>query len=179
MKKNKLIMWVLALIFIAPGLCAYLLYEHPTWRSGGTTNKGELISPPPKLTLFDSPKWHLILWTQEPCEQSCLSHLQALRQLRLALGRRYYNVDLWLISSSDEKKFSQDEIQTLKEQDIHWITLPASDRNSSRLSAYPTGHFIATPQQRLILRYDINTKLDDIYQDLKHLLTTTDGKNVS
>lgn len=181
MKKNKIILLLLALIFIAPSLCAYLFYQHPTWRSGQTTNKGELLSPAATLTMFDNAKWHIVLWSPEACTKTCIARLNQLSKLQLALGRHYYETDLWLVltDNNENTTFSQREIQRMKKHAIRWVKLLPQNENNTQFSSYPTSIFIATPQQRLILRYNQQSKLDDIYHDLKHLLTTTDGKNVS
>ncbi len=181
MKKNKIILLLLALIFIAPSLSAYLLYKHPAWRSSQTTNKGELLSPAPALTLFDDSKWHIVLWSPNACTKTCMERLVQLTKLRLALGRRYYDTDLWLVlpDGNQDTELSQGEIQRMKKHGVRLIRLLSQNENITLLSAYPTSIFIATPQQRLILRYNQQSKLEDIYHDLKHLLTTTDGKNVS
>jgi hypothetical protein len=177
MKKNKFILCLLAFIFIAPSLSAYLLYQHPSWRSHQTTNKGKLISDAPTLPIFDEKKWHIIYWHPKSCSESCLNNLKQLSQLRLALGRRYYHVDLWLVSF--DSNLSAPIHAYIKEQHIRWIAPSSKDERIQSLTSYTSSVFIATPQDHLILRYLEPLKLEDIYKDIKHLLTTSDGNNVS
>lgn len=178
MKKNKFILLILAFIFFAPSIAAYLFYQHPNWRAAQTVNKGKLLHPPETLTLFEGEKWHLFLFSPEVCSQACFKELSQLTQLRLALGRRYYNVDLSLITLDSRSDLNKKTRQLMKKNDVHWIKLNPENQNTPLLLQYGASTFIATPQQRLILQYTSPARLEEVYHDLKHLLITTDGKNI-
>ncbi len=178
MKKNKLILLILAFIFIAPSISAYLFYQHPNWRAQQTVNKGTLIQPSQQLSLFPEAKWHLFLFVSTKCDEACFNRLRQLTQLRLALGRRYYNVDLSLVTLESASALEETQIDFMQKAQIHWIKLSQDNPNTAILLPHGNAVFIATPQQHLILKYTKSTP-KDIYQDLKHLLITTDGKNIS
>jgi len=165
-KSQFTILFLLALVFAAPGLGAYLLYQHPTWLGNKTTNKGKFINPPILLTeLQGRSKWRLILWEPKSCGLRCEEQLDKLARLRLALGRRLYEVEQWLLLSSQTSNPTQEMLALLHDQDIRFMRLA----KEQEMSKYPQ-IYIATPDKFLILKYPVSTKPGDIFQDLKQLL---------
>ena len=101
-RRNYIVLLLMLALFIAPGLSAYLFYNHLTWLGAAKTNKGELLNPPILLTkLGMDAKWRLILWSPTGCAQECIQQLDKLARIRLALGRRLYQVDSLLLLSGD------------------------------------------------------------------------------
>src|SRR3990167_3209502 len=146
-RKKITIILCLGLIFAAPGIMAYLVYAYPSWLSLSRTNKGHLVSPRLITALqaakphTEISKWGIILFYPGECDIECLQELDRLNQIRLALGRKYYAIDLWLLNF-------QRVIGKLVKPQI-WIT---------------------TPTNYLILKYDLTAKSDDIFHDLYLLL---------
>ena len=172
------VLLLLATMFAAPGVTAYLFYQHPTWLGSSKINKGTLLSPPISLSHFGSKsKWRLLLISPDGCKKDCLEQLNMLARVRLALGRKLYQVDEWLVLD-DKSSVLADEIKPLlKEQDINVTTLNTADM--AKLSALPADArvFIANPDNFLILSYQTGGSPDDIYKDLKLLLSTTEQKS--
>jgi hypothetical protein len=90
---------LLALVFFAPLLFAFLLYYGMTWRPVARVNHGELIDParplpPLPVTRIDgeatsalSDKWSILYFDDGACDSACLAALDSTRTVRLALGR--------------------------------------------------------------------------------------------
>jgi len=80
--------WILIALFFAPLALAFLLYYGGGWRPPGSTNKGELISPPrpvPNASAWHG-KWTLVYVGDGRCDERCRAALLLTRQTRLALN---------------------------------------------------------------------------------------------
>ncbi|RMX20901.1 hypothetical protein EAS68_06180 [Legionella jordanis] len=171
-KRNYLILFLLLLLFAAPGLIAYICYNHPQWLGSTQTNKGELLTPPPKfLAISQNAKWRLIFWYPGDCSSECMMQLDKVARIRLALGRRLYQVEQWLILDEQAAALSPQFASTLKEQDIAVLRLNAKSKTEMAMLESEAKIFIANPDDYLVLAYKANAKPDDIFHDLKHLLS--------
>lgn len=167
------ILLLLALVFMAPGLAAYLYYQHPAWLRATTTNRGELLQSPVLLTaLKGKAKWHLILWQPGDCRLSCLKQLDKLARIRLALGRRLYEVEQWLVLTDDSKRLPKTLVSSLQDQDIHVLPLSKEQRQNLTILGSKSQLFIANSANYLILSYEATADPGDIFHDLKQLLTS-------
>lgn len=168
---------VLVLMFAAPGLFAYLCYQNPQWLGASRINKGLLLEHPVALsTATSKDKWQIVFWSPEGCDQQCISQLDLLSRVRLALGRKLYQVDQWLVVNQ-QTPVLPDELQALlKRQDYHTGHFTAAEQQ--QLSALPakTNVFIVTPDNYVILGYQAPINPDDVYKDLK-LLLNVEQKN--
>ena len=164
-KTNYLMLLLLALVFAAPGIFAYLYSLNPQWLTAGKTNKGRLLDPPVLFSKIaaDKGKWNLVFWHPKPCEAACLQEVDRLARIRLALGRHLYEVDEWLVSQQTDKSL----IQTLQERDIHSTSLVDDFPILSNKPAI----FIANAEGYLVLAYETKVKSQDIYHDIKQLLS--------
>ncbi|MBA2709290.1 MAG: hypothetical protein H0U57_01660 [Tatlockia sp.] len=171
-KRNYLILFVLALIFTAPGLIAFISYQHPQLFLVNTTNKGELLNPP---VLFndiasDQSKWRLIYWHPENCEATCLKKIDKLARIRLALGRHLYEVEEWLVVAKDNQQIDAKMEKLLNEHDIHLLRISSTTMSKLPVFNSKPKIFIANSKGYLVLAYKENSKPQDIYQDMKQLL---------
>lgn len=172
LNRNYLILLVLAGIFAFPGIAAYFLYNNPQWLGATPTNKGKLLNPPILTAQMDGkPKWRLVLWTPDECAQSCQQQIDKLGRIRLALGRRLYEVEEVLLKSDKLPDLSGELLKSFEEQDVLIETI-----QSSLLPAYPQV-YISNPENYLVLAYELNAKPEDIFHDLKHLLSSTEKKS--
>ncbi len=168
-RRHYIALLLLVVLFAAPGLLAYFAYFHPQWLSANTTNKGQFITPPVSLNeLSPDSKWHLVLWSPDTCGQSCFEHFDKLARVRLALGRRLYDVDLSLLlgAVAGATKFAS----PLQEPGVSMVTLSTAE--SARLFALYSHPrlFIANPENFLVLVYPLNADPDDLFHDIKLLL---------
>ncbi|KGP63023.1 hypothetical protein EP47_12920 [Legionella norrlandica] len=169
---------ILAAIFAAPGIIAYLFYQHPSWLGSSKVNKGILLSPPIAMKPFDNHvKWRIIYWSPEGCDKTCLKQLNLLGRIRLALGRKLYQVDEWLILSNKDSSVAEELKPILKEQDIHVAALPLIEMAKLTNLSSDAKIFVANPDNYLILSYQPGGNPDNIYKDLKLLLNTTEIKS--
>lgn len=163
-------LFLLAGIFACPGLAALWVYNHPQWLNAPTTNKGQLLTPPIKLPdTAGKNKWQLILWYPNYCNLKCRKQIDKLGRIRLALGRHLYEVDEILLSP-DKTMFSTALNDQLEELNVK-IKVGAV----SSLPDYPQV-YISSPENYLVLAYQLTAKPEHIFHDLKQLLNSTEKK---
>ncbi len=92
--------WILTAIFFVPLTFSFVMYYGFGWRPAGSTNNGDLISPPRPLetgTLLDpqdqpieqeifKEKWTVVYIGNGQCDERCREALMLTRQTRLALN---------------------------------------------------------------------------------------------
>lgn len=170
-RRHYITLLLLVFLFATPGLSAYFLYFHPQWLTAATTNKGQFLKPPVLLTeLADDAKWRLVLWSPVACEKNCVKQWDTLARIRLALGRRLYDVDLSLLLGEAAGSLPAELANLKHTPGMSVVRLSASE--SQRLSAlYPQPElFIANPEHYLVLAYPMSAEPDDVFHDIKLLL---------
>lgn len=171
-KSNYITLLLLAVLFAAPGITAYLFYQHPDWLSHTTVNKGQLIKSPLALNaLGHSKKWRVIFWSPDSCEKACFAQLDTLARVRLALGRQLYDVDLWLILGEQTQPLTPEMTTLFAEQDFHVAQLTSENTKLTAILSAQPKVLIANPDNYLILEYPGQVNPDDVYKDLKRLLS--------
>lgn len=178
MKKNLskyAVLLLLVLLFAAPGVAAYFFYKHPEWLAGAPVNKGVLLKPAVLLKALPvkNAKWHVIYWTPETCTKHCFKELDTLARVRLALGRKLYYVDLWLLAGGQEALSKADE-EVLRFMDYHYQ--PVTDESGRASLTDKPRVFLANPDNFLILSYPADVNPNDVYNDLKLLVSASDNK---
>lgn len=172
------ILLLLALMFAAPGIAAYVFYHHPSWLGVTKVNKGTLLTPAPVLDVFDKEdKWRLVFLSPDACDQLCLHQLDILARVRLALGRKLYQVDEWLLLGDKSSSISEESAAILKKQDVHFAQLSTAQMVILANLPAEANIFIVNPEGYLILSYRAGVNPDDVYKDLKLLLNTTEHKS--
>lgn len=168
---------LLLMMFTAPGVTAYLFYTHPSWLGAARTNKGVLLTHPVELTSIEGKtKWRLLFWSPEVCEQECLKQLDTLARVRLALGRKLYQVEQKLLLA-DEQSNPLDAIKKeLSAIDFQINTLSAMDKQQLEQLSNEPQIFIMNPDNFVVLSYKQGVKPNDVYKDLKTLLNATEIK---
>jgi len=168
---KRFVVFVLAIIFLAPGLMAYLYYSHPNWLRGSSTNRGQLITPVYYLKSLDNrQRWRLIYWNPLPCSTACMQRVDALARVRLALGRRLYQVDACLILPHQESFLNQQQTKILQDEDICVLKLPNSAQSDSTTLGKQPAFFIVSPNNALVLTYPVTANSDDLFHDIKQLI---------
>jgi hypothetical protein len=179
MKKqsNKLyILLLLIMVFAAPGVTAYLFYQHPGWLGATKVNKGILLEPPVAFpALKGQNRWRIVFWTPNPCDRACLKQLDTLARVRLALGRKLYQVDQWLILGDKASSVSSEVQSTLRELNFNLMRWSPSKLDTQNALFSEPKIFIADPNNYLILSYLPLVNPNDVYQDLKLLLNRTEN----
>lgn len=173
-RHNYMVIYLLAFFFLAPGFFAYVLYMHPSWLGDSKTNKGRLISPPVLMGGSHQTargKWQLALWSPSACEKRCIAELDRLARIRLALGRHLYEVEILLLLNSDGPIVTDPLKSALAEQDIHVLRLSLAERERLTLFKDVLEIFIMNPEHYFVLDYAPSVKSEDVFHDLKQLLT--------
>jgi hypothetical protein len=172
------ILFTLVFLFIAPGLSAYFFYFHPQWLSSSTTNKGQFVNPPILISALESTpkKWQFVLWSPDTCDALCMKQLDQLARVRVALGRRLYDVDLILLMKENQAQLSAEYAKILRDQGIFERRLSANE-SKVLLSRYNNPmFFIANQEQYLVLAYQTTSQSHDLFHDIKLLLTKGTSK---
>lgn len=177
-KRNYTLLLILAVIFALPGLAAYEFYTHPEWMRQAAINKGELLNPPELLANVNAkPKWRLILWNPGHCDSQCLEQIEKLARIRLALGRRLYQVDELLLLNNSDSALPKMLLRTFQDKEIHVMGLSEAQRQAQPALVDKPRIFIANPDDYLILAYGTDAKPGDIFHDIGQLLSVAEKKN--
>jgi len=172
------ILLLLALMFAAPGITAYVFYQHPNWLTASRINKGTLLNPPVSLNSLDKKtKWRIAFWSPGTCAEACLKQLDMLARIRLALGRKLYQVDQWLLLGEQVTSLPDAIKSGLQQQDFHMTQVSSDDETKLKTLSAEGAIFIINPDNYLILSYSSQVNPDDIFKDLKLLLNTTETKS--
>ncbi len=102
---------------------------------------------------------------------SLKQQLDSLARVRLALGRKLYQVDQYLIVGAHTPVLSEKVQLALRELDFKVMQLSAQDIDKYSVLSTTEQIFLADPHNYLILRYASSAQAEDIYKDLKLLLT--------
>lgn len=165
-------------IFFAPGVAAYLVFQHPEWISSSKINKGALLSPALALNIGNkNNKWQLAFWSPEPCEVECLKSMDKLARIRLALGRKLYSLDQWLFLGGHASPLPETTQSLFNENDIHYRVLSAKETHKLEGIDPKYRLFIVSPDQYLVLAYPKDVNPEDVYNDLKILLKSTEQQS--
>jgi len=171
LQRNVMVLMLLAVLFAAPGAVAYIFFQHPSWLRATPTNRGELLNPPILLASQDQTKqWRLVFWSPTACDMQCMSRMDDLARVRLALGRRLYHVDAELLLAATAKPLSAAAAKTLHDKDVHVLTLSAQDQSGQAALGTKPAIYIINPDQFVILKYTLKNTSDDLFQDIKQLV---------
>jgi hypothetical protein len=184
-RRQRLLLIVLALLFFAPlALAFYLYYGHGSWQPGGRVNAGELIAPPrplPSLSLplfgpgntapdFLKGKWTLLYVLQGACGEACQKSLYDTRQVRTALDRDMNRVQRVFIADIDccEARF-------LREQHPDLVAIRRDAADAPLLALLPHHAeapplYLIDPLGNLMMSYPADAKPMGLLADLKRLL---------
>jgi cytochrome oxidase Cu insertion factor (SCO1/SenC/PrrC family) len=175
---------ILALVFFAPLLSAFLIYYGSSWRPAGRTNHGTLIYPArplPRIALpqSDSPgnaallvgKWSLLYIGDGTCGGSCRNTLYFMRQTQLSLGSLIPRVQRVWLATDHCCDLSAD---TERQPPLIAVNAQVS-ASGPLLASFPSDHrdstvFIIDPRGNLMMRYDSNADPKGLREDLKKLL---------
>jgi hypothetical protein len=175
MQKNKIKKYisvlVLVVIFSIPFFAAFFLFTHPAlWRHLSSTNYGNWA---PKtnwqLNQAKARAWQIVLWNDGSCEQSCMQTLDQLGRVRLAMGRKVYEVDIVLVVPEGIEISSELERQ-LKEWNFYYQYLPLKDKPiwNKNFKQYPIVLF--GPEHESVLEYPLNFDSKKMYHDFQVLV---------
>lgn len=171
LRRNFWTVIFLVLLFVMPGVVAYFFYINPNWSLGKETNKGSFIKPPVLLSEFKpNNHWRLVYYSANTCGAICLGNLDKLSRVRLALGRRLYNVDIYLLLTKHGLDITEKQKKLLRDIDINVLKFDANDLHAQSIFKEQDAFYIVSPENYAILTYQVATPPDDIFQDIKKLV---------
>lgn len=100
-----------------------------------------------------------------------MHHAEDLARVRLALGRRLYQVDACLIFGHQRPVLSSKQSKILQEEDICVLKLPNNAQTDRTALGEKSAFFIVSPNNALVLTYPITVAPDDLFHDIKQLIT--------
>lgn len=188
-KRQKATLIILALVFLAPTLGAWLIFNFTDVGRTGTGNvsHGRLINPPRKIddVALTDPlngdrsnrlygKWNLVYLMAGKCDRACEFKLYTMRQVRLAMGRDAERLQrVLVVYGNDPAVLSDDQMQSYKGQlqvrateqmrTIFKLTENERPLDLQRL-------YVVDPRGNLMMSYPDGTDPAGIIKDLKRLL---------
>jgi hypothetical protein len=122
-------------------------------------------------------KWRIIYWNPGACDNACMKQLDTLARIRLALGRKLYQVDQLFILGNNSPALTQEQQNLLNEIDFKLTKLSEVEIHTNDALFSTAKIFLADPNNYLILSYSSQVNPNDLYKDLKLLLNTTEQKS--
>ena len=188
---NRRSLWLLIGLFFVPLLAAFVLYYGiDGWRPAGSTNHGDLVTPPRPLPELSLPlagggssdakllhgKWTLIYVGDGQCDARCREALTLIRQTRLALGDDMSRVQRVFVATAQccDQQYLDKEHEGL-------VTLLGDDAATKQfLDVFPAAAetpaqhsgriYIADPLGNLMMSYPPTAAPRGLLDDLKKLL---------
>ena len=167
-RRSRAQVWILLAVFFVPLALAFLLYYGSGgWRPSGSTNHGELISPPRPLPSVTLPtpggaplapetwhgKWTLLYVGDGRCDGRCRAALVLMRQTRLALNADMTRVQRIFLATGNccDRAYLDAEHPDLA------IALADNDAGAQLLAAFPDTAdnfiYVIDPLGNLMMRH--------------------------
>ena len=187
--RSRAQIWILVALFFAPLALAFLLYYGGAgWRPPGSTNKGELISPPRPLPSVALPtpggapmaaetwhgKWTLLYVGDGRCDGRCRAALVLMRQTRLALNKDMTRVQRIFLATGNccDRAYLDAEHPGLT------LALADNDAGATLLAAFPDAGpatdgsiYVVDPLGNLMMRHQPEPPpAEGLLEDLRKLL---------
>jgi hypothetical protein len=187
--RNRRQIWLLIGLFFAPLAAAFILYYGiDGWRPPGSTNHGDLVTPPrplPEIALptpqnsavaanFLRGKWTLFYVGDGQCDARCREALTLIRQTRLALNDDLIRVQRVFVATEhccDQAYLDQEHagLIVVRAQDTAEFLEPFPEYDG--VPAGRSGRiYIADPLGNLMMSYAPAAKPKGLLEDLKKLL---------
>lgn len=180
-RKGRTALLVLAAIFFAPLVAAWLMYFGVIdWKPEGIKANGELIQPPVLIEVGQPEylteaqeasllrdKWTLVL-VADQCREECEASLVLMRQVRMSLGRYLDRISRALVVTGNV------DVDRLT-QAFPGMDIVQSDELSAQFlqaTGRPAGAqiYLVDPLGNLTLMYAHDSEPRSMYNDIKHLL---------
>jgi hypothetical protein len=175
--RARLLLLVLAALFLGPLSLSFALYYGFHWRPAGQTNHGTLIEPPrPLQTLGPATalreKWSLVYIGTGDCDADCRATLYFMRQTYLGLAQLMPRVQQVFLATGDccDRAWLASEHPALITLDLGGADAAAREL----LAQFPEDRratiFIVDPKANLLMRYDAHASPRGLHDDLQKLL---------
>jgi len=188
-RRSRAQVWIVVALFFAPLALAFLLYYGGSgWRPPGSTNHGELISPPRPMPSVALPtpggapmaaetwhgKWTLLYVGDGRCDGRCRAALVLMRQTRLALNKDMTRVQRIFLATGNccDRAYLDAEHPGLT------LALADNDAGATLLAAFPDAGpatdgsiYVVDPLGNLMMRHQPEPPpAEGLLEDLRKLL---------
>ncbi len=185
LSRQKLTLIGIFALFLGPVILVMLMRS--SWwqyQPAGMQNQGLLVQPPAPLALERSTaidgRWIILYVLPQPCEEACLDHAAALRQIHTASGRHREHLAIVLLSRSPvdhdlrstlEAVYPGFVLLTEPTPDV-WRTLESVNLRvtGDGSNPNPSRSYVLDPILNVILAYPASGDPGGIHKDLKRLL---------
>ena len=180
---------IIAAMFLLPLLLAWFMYNGTIeYQPSSTRNFGQLVEPPRPLSWKNtvlipgagesesgpaqvfSDHWVILYSVPDPCLETCLQEVSALRQIHRASGRHQARIRIALLMpNSPDMESSLRDIYS----EFHLISDPSSrlDTTLEQAGGGERSAYLIDPLGNIMMFYAAGTDPNHLKQDLKRLLT--------
>jgi cytochrome oxidase Cu insertion factor (SCO1/SenC/PrrC family) len=190
-RPNRRQIWLLIGLFFAPLAAAFILYYGVEgWRPAGSTNHGDLVTPPRTLAKIAVPtpggrsvsedflhgKWTLIYVGDGQCDTRCRDALYLIRQTRLSLNDDMSRVQRVFVATGhccDEPWLSTEHaglVTVLGDSPAGARLLQEFPQYDGTAVATAGRIYVADPLGNLMMTYSPSAQPKGLLEDLKKLL---------
>ena len=99
-----------------------------------------------------------------------MGDLDKMARIRLALGRRLYNVESYLFMPQSVKGLTEEQEVIVQDVNISVLKFAADGEDYQRIFNKKRAFFIISPENYVILSFAADTPSEDIFADLKKLV---------
>ncbi|ODS24018.1 hypothetical protein AB835_05695 [Candidatus Endobugula sertula] len=195
-KRHRFYGVLIVLMIVAPMVIAYIMFQTGWGVSGGTTNKGQLLTPPlaiKSLPLVDGStyledlvndqsigkKWRILVPVKADCNETCRRHLYLTRQVHIRLAEKAYRVERIFLALDTLPESLKQELNT-EHPNVRWAKSTASHFAQWLVPAVLENsdqYFYLVDQTGfMMMRYDRHHSGQDLLDDVKKLLKFTYDK---
>lgn len=169
--KTRVVLLALLILFLSPGIIAIYAYQHPEKLMVSLTNHGTFIKPPIMVNFLEESKhWHIVFYETQQCTLQCLNRIDEIARVRLALGRKLYQIDfdVWLAPTASD--FTAEEKQVLNSINVKFKKMTCDDEYLlGKISKEPQIYLIA-PGGNIVVKYPPNVESKALFHDLNVVL---------
>lgn len=185
-RRGRRLFLVLAVLFFAPVLAAYLFYfAFPQWQPEGKTHHGQLIAPArpsPQLTLRDAQgqpvdtsvfhgKWSLIYLGGDQCLKACQDKLFETRQIRTLLNQERGRVQrVYAAPSAAALTAARAALKDEVHPDLLYLDAGGSGLREFLQPQDADAVYLLDPHANWLMVYPATGDYQGILKDLKKLL---------
>lgn len=168
-RQGRLTLALIVGLLALPFLIAAGLY-FGGWQPAGTAHHGRLINPPQRLpaqmlrsTAENRGKWIILLNVRGPCAAQCVSHLDEIRRIHVALYKNMGRLSRAVLTDQPDDP----ALLALrrKQPDLLLLAAPADETATIADSL-----LLVDPQGQLVMTYPPDASAQGVRADLERLL---------
>ena len=173
-RRNRVVLFGLFALFVAPILVAYVLNVWwPHWSPFGRTNHGEIVEPSWKFELAAldpdaasraAGRWILLHPAESPCDHDCESLLDLTRRVHISLGKDYDRVVRMFVYRDGLP------VHRVRSADAELILVPVPASWFDQVAGDEPALLLVDPQRQAVLQYPNDLQGKGLARDLARVL---------